>query len=170
MTVLNEIPDSLKEPTQDLEWTLGRGLTRGTIATLIASVVLGGLLLWLGCAARVLAVHWLMCIVQGFLIVWILCAIMHSTSGTVGASCTSIVLIFTVLVVAAKHYGIAISVAAEMTPPVSAWSLFYANEMAALNLTTWLGAAVAAYLCYDGNSIGSSIVNFLRINPLYPRG
>ena len=170
MVALNEIPDSLKEPTRDLEWTLARGLTRGTVATLIAGVVLGGLLLWLGCAVRILALHWLMCIVQGFLIVWILCAVMHSASGTIGASCTSIVLIFTVLVVAAKHYGIAMSVASEMTPPASAWSLFSASEMATLNLSTWLGAAIAAYLCHHGDGIGSDIVNLLRSNPLYRGG
>ena len=165
VTTLNDIPEYLKEPER-AEWDPVQGIIRGSVATFVASVILGGV--W--CAVTwflptVASNFWLLP-VEAFVVTWILFAVMHRAAQTVGAACTTIVVIHALVLLLVQQFVTQAALVHQFG--VAAWP---ASLMPVItgNIPSFAAIAAAAFLCRDGNGALCELADLLMTNPLTGR-
>lgn len=166
MVTLNQIPDYLKEPEQE-EWTPTLGRSKGTIHTLIATVLLAALFGGVARLVPTLATHWALNIAYGFLITWILFAVMYKAAGMVCPWCALIVVACAVLVITVKHLALFSHLSGSTGSSI--WSLFSFPDLLLRNFPAWVGVAAGAYSCKDGNSSIHDLADLAMTNPFTGR-
>jgi len=153
MVALNEIPESLRTPSDDT-WTPRRGLVKGTISTVLVSLALGVVLWVVTMVAPPTRDHWAHLVFNGvwvFLAAWVLFAVMHKTAGMASGRCTVVVVLCTCLLMVVKHLAVLKYGPDPPAPAESSWAPVF--EMIVRNWPAFFGLAIATFMCRNGDSI-----------------
>ena len=168
MVTLNDILDSLKSSTDD-SWTPGRGLLKGSIWTLSVAVVLGAGFFVLTYYIPGLPRSWLLTIAWGFFACWVLFAVMHRTAGMVSSLCTLATVLCVMVAFVGKYLGLLSYLAGSEEAAGSMWSLLSVPDFFLVNLFNWVGVAIAAIMCRNGDSILLDVADRMMSNPFTGR-
>jgi hypothetical protein len=153
MSVLNEIPASLRDPSgPDDDLTPLQLLGKGAIRTFYTALICGAVLWTITYFAPFVTMNLVFNGIWGFFVAWALVAVMYNTANMVGAACGSVVIVHHFLIFFVNHLVYLLHKAAEINPPVSAWSLFSLSQMVGLNVMAIGCMAIVLYLCWDGDS------------------